>query len=548
MADNDAYAEFTWGKAKASSNKEKKFYTSFFYDNEEYSLHDNVIVHDKHQPGGHVAKIMRLWEDIATGTMMGLLRWYLRPLELPPHVQSQVACKNSKELFLAFGKGKGVSNENKLDCIERKCKVLCTSKHSRNKQPSEEDLKVADYFYNRMYNVDLKKLSNLEVIVKILGQDVLFNKPDWISDKQLGNQDTGSCPASTFPSATTHATPAASQPPVEDGEVNPDTDSVMRESRENQGQSIPLKRGSKLDSFSIKRANLASGDKTVGNRTRLQTSITKETINSSLGLSTASPGALERSPSTAQQPLTRSASAKKSEQSLLKAKIEANNGSEKTSSGRALFADSLPQSGFLIPTRARSKQVQHQDTILPRKPQNANLGDNLCHGRVLLIQNVDSSISLKDMNDLMKSALEGCCDVQMLQRSGSLSPPSGEVLLVFETEDLADAALQQFEENCLVISGSTRPLIARKVGVSDPGKIARFPGHFPLDNFKLWKQRQEEVMRKSFETFHFADPKTVEFEMASEWENLHEWLARCWEQLCKVAKFLSQASVLSEVL
>ncbi|MCO5577285.1 hypothetical protein L7F22_031112 [Adiantum nelumboides] len=136
--------------------------------------------------------------------------------------------------------------------------------------------------------------------------------------------------------------------------------------------------------------------------------------------------------------------------------------------------------------------------------------------------------------DLIKSAVEGCSDIQMLQRSGSLCSLAGEGLLVFETEDLADAALQQFEENCLVISGCTRPLIARKVVLSDPGKFARFPGHFPLDNFKLWKQRQEEVMTKSFENSHFADPKTVEFEMASEWKNLQEWLAQCWEQLCKI--------------
>ncbi|MCO5577284.1 hypothetical protein L7F22_031111 [Adiantum nelumboides] len=396
MANSDTYAEFTWGKAKASSNKEKKSYTSFFYDDEEYTLYDNVIVFDKNQPNGHVAKIMKLWEDFATGTMMALFRWYLRPLELPPHLQSQVAHENCKELFLAFGKGNGVSNENKLDCIERKCKVLCTSKDSRNKQPSAEDLKMADFIYNRMYNVDLKKLSNLEGIVKILGQNVLFNKPDWISNKQVGNQDTA-FPANAFPSTTTPATPPPNQQPMEDGEVMRDSDVVMKESRENKGQSMPLKRGSQFSNVPLKRTISASEGKAVGNRTRLQTSAMKETINSPSGVSKASQGAVERSPSTVQQPLTRSASAKKSEQNLLKAKTETNNGILKTNTGRTLFSDTLPQSGFLIPTRARSKQLQHQDATQPPKLQNANLGDSLCHGRVLLIQNVDLSINLKDI-------------------------------------------------------------------------------------------------------------------------------------------------------
>lgn len=490
MANYDTFAEFTWGKAKASSNKERKYYTSFFFDNEEYSLYDNVIVYDKKQSDGHVAKIMKLWEDIASGGMMVLLRWFLKPLELPSHLQSQVVCKNSKELFLAFGKGKGVSNENKLDCIERKCKVLCTSKDARNKQPSEEDLKFADYFYNCMYNVDLKKLSRLEGIVKVLGEDVLFNKPGWVSNGQVSNESTGALPAvDTCPSTTTHATQTASQQPVDDGE--PDFDLITKDARANQGRSIPIKRAANVRALQQ--------------------------------------DAVERSPSTAQQPMTRSASAKKNEQGLLKAKSE-----EITSTGRALFADSLPQSGFLIPTRARSKQVQHQDTVLPPKPEDCNLAESLCHGRVLHIQNVDSSINFKDMNELMKSTLQGCSGVQMLQQNGSLRAPAGEALAVFETEGLADAALQQFEEHCLIISGCSRPLIARKVGGPDPGQIARFPGHFPLDNLKLWKRRQEEVMKKSSEIFHFADPKTVEYEMASEWKNLHKWLACCWERLCKV--------------
>ena len=106
---------FTWGKAKGTMNKEKKFYCSFFYQGEEYKLYDNVVVHDENEPDGHVAKIMKLWEDMTTGSKMTLLRWFIRWEELPPLLKAgKDSCENSRELFLAFGLGKGVCNENKL--------------------------------------------------------------------------------------------------------------------------------------------------------------------------------------------------------------------------------------------------------------------------------------------------------------------------------------------------------------------------------------------------------------------------------------------------
>ena len=72
-------------------------------------------MHDENEPDGHVAKIMKLWEDMTTGSKMTLLRWFIRWEELPPLLKAgKDSCENSRELFLAFGLGKGVCNENKL--------------------------------------------------------------------------------------------------------------------------------------------------------------------------------------------------------------------------------------------------------------------------------------------------------------------------------------------------------------------------------------------------------------------------------------------------
>ncbi|KAH7276771.1 hypothetical protein KP509_39G021200 [Ceratopteris richardii] len=397
MDNNPSSTEITWGKAKASSNKEKKFYTSFFWDNEEFFLYDNVIVYDDKVPDGHVAKIMKLWEDISSGTMMALLRWFLKPLELPSHLHSQVSIENSKELFLAFGKGKGVSNENRLDCIERKCKVLCTSTDSRNKPPSKDELEAADYFYNRIYNVDLRKLSNLGGIVKILGEHVLFNKPEWISTGQplKCKQNPGS--GSTM-----------SQQPVE-GDILSLSDSTTKGLRGMQGQSVCLKRSFKDDNFSVKRANIAeSDDKLTESQPMLQATLSKDTVHLSSGPSGIVQDALERS-SPSGQPLTRSASTKENEQEFSKA-----------SEAYIMNENSLGQPGPALATLALSKQIHRQDSIQHPKIQSSDLIESLSNGRVLLIQNVDPSITLKDMNDLMKSTLDGCSDVRMLQQTGSL--------------------------------------------------------------------------------------------------------------------------------
>ena len=42
--------------------------------------------------------------------------------------------------------------------------------------------------------------------------------------------------------------------------------------------------------------------------------------------------------------------------------------------------------------------------------------------------------------------------------------------------------------------GADRPLVASKVESPELGKVLRFPGHFPLDKFKLWKQGQLDLM------------------------------------------------------
>lgn len=177
MGDSNGDVDVRWGETNESTNEKKIFYSSFFSEGQEYNLYDNVEVYDESKTEPHVGKIMKLWEERENGKKRVLIRWFLRPKELGLDYSD-----DSKELFLAFGKGKGVMNENDVDVVCGKCKVLCTSEDPRNLQPSENELKTADYFFSCIYNVDRRQLSAVQGVVDKLGCDVVFNKQEWVRD------------------------------------------------------------------------------------------------------------------------------------------------------------------------------------------------------------------------------------------------------------------------------------------------------------------------------------------------------------------------------
>eukprot|EP00249_Psilotum_nudum_P024075 c29082_g1_i1 orf=551-3115(-) len=172
--DNDS---ITWGRVAKSLYKGNSAYLSFFYEGQEYELYENFYLHDEGASEPHVGKVVALWEEKKTGRKRMLVRWFFRPTDLVLLGLDS----NSKELFLAFGEGKGVMNENDLEVILQRCKVLCTSKGSQNIQPSENDIKNADYYFYRIYDVNRKCLFEVDKVAKKLGFDAVFNKQTWVS-------------------------------------------------------------------------------------------------------------------------------------------------------------------------------------------------------------------------------------------------------------------------------------------------------------------------------------------------------------------------------
>lgn len=113
--------EFNWGKKRGVGGKKKdvRFYESFTYDGDEYSLYDCVLVGDPREPDSaepFVGKIIKIWEHTnkrAKFPRQVKLLWFFKPSEISPYLEG-VPDVLANELFLASGEGAGLANVNQL--------------------------------------------------------------------------------------------------------------------------------------------------------------------------------------------------------------------------------------------------------------------------------------------------------------------------------------------------------------------------------------------------------------------------------------------------
>ncbi|CAF1716216.1 protein ANTI-SILENCING 1 isoform X1 [Brassica napus] len=171
---------FKWGKRRGPcvENEDVQYYESFTYGGCEYRLYDCVSVGDDGRLDSprvfFVGKIIKMWEytDQRQDPRRVELLWFFKPSELSVYLEG-VGDVLANELFLASGSGVGLTNENLLEAISGKCRVLCISKDVRNPQPSEEELKSADFLFHRTYDVGTSKILD-KIDDEIAGVDVKF--------------------------------------------------------------------------------------------------------------------------------------------------------------------------------------------------------------------------------------------------------------------------------------------------------------------------------------------------------------------------------------
>lgn len=153
---NDVH-KFCWGKKRGIGGAKRniQFYESFMIDDVTYSLYDSVYLFKEDVREPYIGKIIKIWEQPDHKKKAKIL-WFFRPNELENYL---VDTPLEKEIFLATGEGVGLFNINPLEAITGKCCVICTSKDERNAQPSDEDLKMADYIFYRTFDVQTCTIS-----------------------------------------------------------------------------------------------------------------------------------------------------------------------------------------------------------------------------------------------------------------------------------------------------------------------------------------------------------------------------------------------------
>ncbi|KAI4337462.1 hypothetical protein L6164_015877 [Bauhinia variegata] len=171
--------EFKWGKRKGIGGKKKdvQFYKSFTYDGVEYDLYDSVYLYNEGEPEPYIGKLIKIWENADKSKKVKVL-WFFRPCEILNFLGTNETCDN--ELFLAAGAGTGLANVNPLEAICGKCNVICISKDSRNRPPSDEEVETAEFVFSRFFDVGHRRILDKIDYDEIAGTEVkfLFNKLD----------------------------------------------------------------------------------------------------------------------------------------------------------------------------------------------------------------------------------------------------------------------------------------------------------------------------------------------------------------------------------
>ncbi|XP_050383486.1 protein ANTI-SILENCING 1-like [Argentina anserina] len=109
-------------------------------------------------------------------------------------------------------------------------------------------------------------------------------------------------------------------------------------------------------------------------------------------------------------------------------------------------------------------------------------------------------------------------------------PRYGKAFVIFKSSDDAESAIFQLDRRCLTLADG-RPVIGTicRGTLKQPDKTSKFLGHLMIDRHRVKSLHEE--MRKAVSTSHFAQPNTVEYNMAMDWCLLQEKSELWWKAL-----------------
>ncbi|XP_038693372.1 protein ANTI-SILENCING 1-like isoform X2 [Tripterygium wilfordii] len=493
----DKDIDFNWGTkgGVGVKNKDTQFYESFSYGGIEYCLYDTAFFHVDGHPEASIGKIVQIYDKPEYGKIIKVV-WFFRPCEIRNFLGDYEPRWN--EVFLACGEGKGLSNRNYLESIVQKCNVVCTSNDRRNPKASEKELKVADYFFYRTFDVGKCTLSE-DFPDSIAGSKVenFFNrrKGDFTYVKQDVKISTGNPnPSSQFEldKAVRHE--------VREGKacsrINQDEKGSWRTATSMSSRRQLVEGNSKL------RPNVCVEKERTGHD---RTTFCKDKVKMKFSEHQPRASALDSRPIKKRKHL-----------------LDEREGmdSDRTAS--------QPAKDRIIQTD--TKFIEDRSNWFQQLPWEERLQRAEEAGSLVVLENFDPSFTSLEVEELVWHALNEKVQAKIIQRCTFASPHYGKAFVIFKSKFAAESALAELRKRCLMLSDG-RVVVGKRGTICSPSKQTGFVGHMVCDISKL--QRQHEEMRTAISTSHCSQPNTIEYDLAMDWCLLQEKSDLWWERLHK---------------
>ncbi|KAL2346893.1 hypothetical protein Fmac_000893 [Flemingia macrophylla] len=149
-------------------------------------------------------------------------------------------------------------------------------------------------------------------------------------------------------------------------------------------------------------------------------------------------------------------------------------------------------------------------------------------GKLVLLQNIDPSLSASDVQNIIWTGFKESCTAKMIQKTAYSSPHSGQAVAIFRKKEAAESVVRKLDEGCFLMSNG-RPLVG-SIGVpSFPEKKPIFYGHHVVDQLRMMQMQRE--MKDAVSTSHCSQPNNIEYEMSIEWCLLQERESKSWRKL-----------------
>ncbi|XP_062097241.1 protein ANTI-SILENCING 1 isoform X2 [Humulus lupulus] len=494
--------EFKWGQMKGRGGKKKdvQFYGSFKYDGVEYCLYDSVYLFKDGEPEPYIGKLIKIWEGGDKKKKVKVL-WFFRPREISSFFGVEEASEN--ELFLASGEGLGLCNINPLEAIAGKCNVVCISKDSRNPQPTDEKLQMADYIFRRTFDVGTYKVMD-KIDDEIAGTDVklLLNKMDnkrdagtqkFDSERKEVSQNAGQNDATVntternlFPKCAAVKTNGyrVVESPIPAAEL--DASSIKQNSyptektasglfitsgdlananeiKENVSHRLPLVESEeKVKSASIELDNRPSKKAKLNSDYVDRSKKRMNPPRSNFDTSCKEAAAPAVSPDGGKYKLKHFKDSSGTEKRFSK-KLKRYNETVVLSNGKLLKAPADQSHNDDCKSDGQDLEVAPRPDADRRKwfkglPWDDQLRTAYEQGTLVLLQNLDPSYTKEEVKDIVWHGFKESCAAKMIQQRMFSSPYSGEAFVIFKKKDIAEKVVKRLDEGCLLLSNGREML------------------------------------------------------------------------------------------